>query len=97
MAAVELAESAVEDLKSLIDTRTLPPDTRERVRDVLRPLERFPEMGSPLARRWTGFRYLVGPWSWMLIVYAYVPGDDRVVVVTIQDARSAASATSTGR
>jgi len=36
---------------------------------------------------------VLGPWRWMLIVYAYLEVEDRVVVVTIQDARSSASAT----
>jgi len=29
-----------------------------------------------------------GPWRWMLVVYVYFEDDDRVVIVTIQDARS---------
>jgi hypothetical protein len=56
-------------------------------------LEQFPSMGSALSGRWGGFRFLLGPWRWMLLVYVYLEAEERVVVVTIQDARSASSAT----
>ncbi|MBI2324371.1 MAG: hypothetical protein HYU87_05375 [Chloroflexi bacterium] len=32
---------------------------------------------------WRGFRFLLGPWRWMLIVYVFIEDDDRVVVVTM--------------
>jgi hypothetical protein len=95
--SVELADAAVEDLDALIRTHSLPPDTRARVARSLRPLERFPLIGPALSGRWEGFRFLLGPWRWLLLVYVYIESQDRVVVVTIQDARSAASATTTGR
>lgn len=97
MATVELAHAAVEDLDALIRTHSLPPDTRARIARSLRPLERFPLMGPALSGRWEGFRFLLGPWRWLLLVYVYVESEDRVVVVTIQDARAATSATTTGR
>ena len=97
MATVELARAAVEDLDALIRTHSLPPDTRARVARSLRPLERFPLMGPALGGRWHGFRFLLGPWRWLVCVYVYIEAEDRVVIVTIQDARSAASATTTGR
>jgi hypothetical protein len=97
VASVELARAAVDDLDALIRTHSLPPDTRHRVARSLRPLERFPLMGPALGGRWEGFRFLLGPWRWLLLVYVYLEAEDRVVVVTIQDARSAASATSAGR
>ena len=31
---------------------------------------------------------MLGPWRWMLVVYVYFDDDDRVVIVTVQDARS---------
>jgi plasmid stabilization system protein ParE len=93
MARVELAHAAVEDLERLILTHSLPPDTKERVKRSLRPLEDFPYIGAPLAGRWRGFRFLLGPWRWMLIVYEYFEEEQRVVVVTIQDGRSARAAT----
>ena len=93
MASVELARAAVEDLDALIRTHSLPSDTRARVTRSLRSLERFPLMGAALSGRWEGLRCLLGPWRWLLLVYVYLEDDDRVVVVTIQDARSSTAAT----
>ena len=95
MARVEVAATAVADLDRLIRTHTLPKDTKRRVRKSLTPLRRFPELGPQLTGRWREFRFVFGPWRWMLIVYVYLEDDDRVVVVTIQDARSSGSATTT--
>lgn len=92
MARVELAAAAVDDLDSLIRTHSLPADTRERVVRSLRPLARFPNIGPALVGPWEGFRFIVGPWRWLIVVYVHIEADDRVVVVTIQDARSSASA-----
>ena len=94
MARVELAVAAVEDLDSLIRTHTLPGDTRARVARSLRPLERFPLIGPALDGRWEGFRFLLGPWRWMLLIYVFIEAEDRVVVVTIQDGRSSTAASS---
>ena len=93
MASVELSAAAVEDLDALIRTHSLPADTRARVARSLRPLEGFPLMGPALEGRWEGFRFLLGPWRWLMLVYVFVEHEDRVVVVTIQDARSATAAT----
>lgn len=93
MAHVELSLAAVEDLEALIRSHTLPDDTKARVRRSLQPLARFPRMGPELAGRWAGFRFVLGPWRWMVFVYRYFEEDNRVVVLTIQDARSSASAT----
>ena len=93
MARVELSERAVENLDRLIQTHSLPPSTKERVRRSLRPLERFPQMGAELGGRWAGFRFLLGPWRWLILVYVFLEEEDRVVVVTIQDGRSVRSPT----
>jgi len=93
MAQVELARAAVDDLRRLILTHSLPPDTAPRVRASLDPLRTFPLLGPTLHGRWEGFRFVVGPWRWMLLIYWYVEDDDRVVVVTIQDARSSGAIT----
>lgn len=95
MARVELAAAAVEDLDALIRTHTLPADTRSRVARSLRALERFPLIGPELGARWEGFRFLLGPWRWLLLVHVFLESEDRVVVVTIQDARSSTAATAT--
>lgn len=97
MARVELALSAVEDLDVLIRTHSLPPDTRARVARSLRSLGQFPNLGPALSGRWQGFRFVLGPWRWFILVYVYIEAEDRVVVVTIQDARSSTAATSEPR
>jgi hypothetical protein len=94
VATVVVVPTARADLDSLIKTLSLPASTRERVKASLRPLCRFPRLGAPLEGRWAEFRFLLGPWRWMLILYTYDEVADRVAVVTIQDARSARSATS---
>lgn len=95
MARVELARTAVEDLDRLIAVLTLPRDTRDRVRRSLAVLERFPDLGVPLTGRWEGLRFVLGPWRWMLVVYEHLTEEDRVVIVTIQDARSSSAVTTT--
>ena len=72
---------------------SLPAATVPRLRRALQPLTEFPLIGSPLSGRWTSFRFILGPWRWMVFVYAYFEPEDRVVVVTVQDARSSGAAT----
>ena len=88
MARVELSATAVEDLGRLIRSHALPQDTRGRVRASLAHLERFPLLGSQLRGRWSEFRFVLGPWRWVILVYVYFPDEERVVIVTIQDGRS---------
>lgn len=77
----------------MIRTHSLPMDTKRRVKRSLVPLRRFPRLGPELTGRWRDFRFLLGPWRWMLVIYVFMEDDDRVVVVTIQDARSSIAAT----
>ncbi len=93
MASVELAATAVEDLDTLILTHSLPDGTRTRVAHSLRSLERIPRLGPALTGRWTGLRFVLGPWRWMLIVYIYDDALDRLAIVTVQDGRSSRAAT----
>ena len=93
MARVEVALAAVEDLDALIRTHSLPADTRARVAKSLRALGEFPLLGPALAGRWEGFRFVLGPWRWMLLVYVVIEPEDRVVIVTVQDARASTAAT----
>jgi hypothetical protein len=88
VARVELSAAALEDVERLIRSHSLPGDTKERFRRALRPLERFPLLGAALEGRWSSFRFVLGPWRWMIVVYAYLEDQDRVVMVTIQDGRS---------
>ncbi len=94
MAEVRLSALAVEDLDRLILTHSLPEDTRTRVKRSLRALERFPRLGRELEGRWRPFRFILGPWRWLLILYVYDEQRDVVLIATIQDARSSSAATS---
>jgi len=94
MAEVVLTQTARADLEGLIRTHSLPADTRDRVARSLQPLARFPLLGASLTGRWSRFRFVLGPWRWMLIVYTYDEEAARVAILTIQDARSSLAATS---
>lgn len=94
MATVVVAQAARRDLDAMILTHSLPASTRDRVRAALRPLTEFPLLGPALTGRWEGFRFILGPWPWMLLIYQYDEVADRVSVVTLQDSRSARAATS---
>jgi plasmid stabilization system protein ParE len=94
MAEVRLSAVAVEDLERMILTHSLPADTKARLTRSLDSLSRFPLLGRELEGRWSPFRFILGPWRWMLIVYVYDELEDLVLVLTIQDARSSSAATS---
>jgi len=94
VAKLVIAPAAASDLAVLIRELKLPSDARLRVRTRLRQLADFPESGEELTGRWQGFRYILGPWRWMLIVFVYDKDADQVNIVTIQDSRAARSATS---
>lgn len=93
MARVRLAARAVDDLAWLIESHGLPPDARARVARRLRRLRDFPRMGRELGGRWAGARFILGPWSWFVIVYDFDDAADEVIVLTMHDARSSSSAT----
>jgi plasmid stabilization system protein ParE len=94
MARVVVAQRARKDLAELIQTRSLPVDTASRVRSSIEPLASFPQIGKLLTRRWRGFRLILDPWPWMLIVYLYDEPTNTVAILAIHDAREASSATS---
>jgi plasmid stabilization system protein ParE len=79
VARVELAAAAVEDLEDLIRTHSLPSDTRVRVARSIRALGQFPNLGPALHGRCEGFKFVLGPWRWMIIVYVHLHAEDRVV------------------
>lgn len=83
-----MSRSAAADLDRLIRSHSLPKNTRLRFKRSVRPLGRFPRLGPGLGGRWAGFRFLLGPWRWMIVVYVYLEDEERIVIVTIQDARS---------
>ena len=90
---VELSRHAAEQFRALIVTRSLPDGTTRRAQRILQRLEHFPELGRELSGRWAGHRVVLGPWRWMLFVYRIDAEHDRVVVVTVQDARSSTAIT----
>ena len=94
MSRVLVAPAAAADLARLNTTHSLPADTSSRVRRSLEPLARFPLLGASLEDRWLDYRFVLGPWRWMLIVYAFDEAADIVAVVTIQDARTSTAASS---
>lgn len=95
MPRVVVTPAALDDLDRLVRTHSLPSDTRERFRRSITPLERFPLLGAALVGRWAGFRFVLGPWRWMIVVYVLDEQADRVAIVTVQDGRTARSPTAT--
>jgi plasmid stabilization system protein ParE len=94
LARVEVSRTAAADLERLIRTHSLAKNTKQRFKRAVRPLGRFPRLGPELGGQWSGFRFVLGPWRWMLIVYVHLEEAGRVVIVTIQDARSSRAARS---
>lgn len=94
MTFVEVSAAAVAQLEDLVESRALPANSRARIVKLIEPLARFPLSGSALQGRWTGYRFLLGPWNWLIIVYFYEPEEDRVIVVSFQDSRTSDAATS---
>jgi plasmid stabilization system protein ParE len=94
MANVVVARRARTDLAEIIQTHSLPDDAVSRVRASIEPLTSFPQIGKRLAGRWRGFRVILGPWPWMLIVYVYDEPTNTVAIAAIHDAREASSAAS---
>jgi plasmid stabilization system protein ParE len=93
VARVEWSEQAVRSLDRLIETHSLPADTRARLMRSVRPLERFPLLGPAVHARGHELRFIVGPWRWMIVVYAHFEGEDRVVIVSVEDGRSSTATT----
>jgi hypothetical protein len=91
VAQVIVSPQAQRDVDEAISRLSLPADTWTRVVRSLRVLETFPLSGPQLGGRWAPARFVLGPWSWMLLLYSYDEDTDRVFVVSMNDARSATS------
>ena len=96
MTRVVVTDEARLELTTLISSRHLPRDTHSRVRNSLEPLRSHPMMGPALRGASEGYRFVLGPWSWMLLVYRVDIERDTVVVTSIQDARAGDAATASG-
>lgn len=95
MARVLVAPQARRDLERLIRTHSLPPDTMDRVRRSLQPLSRFPLVGTGVEQgRWSGYRFVLGPWRWLIVLYKYDAESETVMVASFEDGRSSVAATS---
>ena len=92
MPVIEVTRKARDELRGLIETRRLPPDTRERISRSLLTLGEFPRAGKQLSGVWRDCRALIGPWGWLIVVYMYIEADDRVVVIAFHDARTSDAA-----
>lgn len=97
MTQVIVSPRARRDVVKAISVLSLPDDTWARVARSLRVLETFPLAGPELEGRWAPARFVLGPWLWMVLVYMYDEPSDRVFVVAMHDARSAAAPRSSGR
>jgi plasmid stabilization system protein ParE len=97
VAQVIVTPQARRDVEEAISMLNLPGDTWARIARSLRPLETFPLAGPELGGRWAPTRFVLGPWSWMILLYHYEQSSDRVYVVAMHDGRSATSATAAQR
>lgn len=93
MTRLVVTETAARSLAELMDSHSLPVDTQDRVRRTLEPLKRFPLFGATLDPASPQLRFLIGPWRWLVIVYAYREADDTVAILAFEDGRSARSTT----
>jgi plasmid stabilization system protein ParE len=93
---VIVSPRAKRDVDEAISRLSLPTDTWSRIVRSLRVLETFPLAGPELGGRWAPVRFVLGPWSWMLLLYSYDEASDRIFIVSMHDARSAASPRSSG-
>jgi len=96
VAQIIVSPRAKRDVDEAISRLNLPADTWSRIVRSLRVLETFPLSGPELGGKWAPARFVLGPWSWMLLLYSYDENSDCVFVVSIHDARSAASPRSSG-
>lgn len=96
MPQVIVTPRARRDVDEAIANLNLPADALSRIVHSLRVLETFPLAGPELGGRWAPTRFLLGPWSWMLLLYRYDEASDLVFVLSVHDARSAASPRTSG-
>jgi plasmid stabilization system protein ParE len=71
VAQIIVTPQAQRDVDDAIATLHLPDDAWPRVARSLTALETFPLAGAELRGRWAPTRFVLGPWSWMLLLYRY--------------------------
>jgi hypothetical protein len=89
VAQVIVTPQTQRDVNEAMALLSLPDDTWSRVTRSLRVLETFPLAGAELGDRWAPIRFVLGPWSWMVLLYRYDKPSDRIFLVAMHDARSA--------
>ena len=95
MARVLVAPQARAGLERLIRTHSLPPDTKDRVKGSMQRLARFPLLGTAIEQgRWSGYRFALGPWRWLIVLYKHDLESDTVMVASVEDGRSSAATAS---
>jgi plasmid stabilization system protein ParE len=93
VAQVIVTPRAQRDVDEAIVALNLPDDSWGRIARSMRVLETFPLAGAGLMGRWASTRFVLGPWSWMILLYRYEEAFEQVFVLAMHDARSAISAT----
>ena len=78
-------------MEEAISAYGLPADTWARISRSLRALERSPLTGHALTGPEASARFVLGPWSWMILLYLYEKPSDEVYLAAVHDARSATS------
>jgi plasmid stabilization system protein ParE len=94
LAAIIVSPAVAEALARIILTHSLPADTKQRFRHSIEPLAEFPRLGRALeGGGFDGLRFVLGPWRWLVVVYAYEEDTDEVWILTVEDARASSAAT----
>jgi plasmid stabilization system protein ParE len=91
VARIIVMPQARRDVDAAIEALELPADSWIRIGRALRVLETFPLAGPRLGGQLTSNRYVLGPWSWMILVYRYDKKSDQVFLLAMGDARSSVS------
>ena len=91
MAHLIVSARAREDLARLLFTHRLPANTRRRVERSVDHLPFAPLAGPAMRGPWEEYRYVLGPWPWMVIIYRYWELADAVVILRIYDGRTGAA------
>jgi len=91
MAKIIVTPQAQRDIEAAAIALELPSDSWARIARSLRALKTFPLAGPKLEGHWAPLRFVIGPWSWMILLYRYERASDEVFVVAVLDARSAGS------
>ena len=97
MIQVIVSPRAQGDIEDAIALLRLPDNTWLRVHRSLQVLKTFPLGGRELEDRWSGARFVLGPWRWMVLIYRYEEASERIYVVAVHDARSGSSVMSGGK